>query len=385
MIRRSTPANWPRTFCTANTCWSSIQISDHSPVPKPAPHSELAAALAASVDSDSPDVEIAEIAPDFRLQARLGWDPVYSSDPLRIIIQLSEAAYQQQTELFLAGVLATMPTNNLHPELTANWTDRLTWFNLVNADTWQPVLSGTNAWKPFLMTASNHLSFLDAQLPVRTCEFLVPGTNITLAPGRYRLSVAWNGDTSGDPFSVNGIAWAPDLVFTVINPISAVEQANHLGRMAWEADAHGRQEEAWSLGRQALALDGSAASPERSDTYALVAGIAFEKKDYGAAYDTVAAWNGITRTGSDIARLTRELGQSMAPRMRMLPPAIPGQPLRLRLSGWPDQRLVTEQSSDMSHWLPLSTNQVGVESWVEITAPDTNVPRQGYFRTKWVP
>lgn len=384
MERRKDPRYWPARFCAASTCQRRVQISDFMPVVR-----TMAAEEVVVTDdvvpraADAGDVETAVAVPAFSFEIELVGQPAYEGDPLRLRVRLSQPAYQQQMERYLAGLTDVLPTNATPEGLAATWTERMWSLCLVRMDTSELVL-WDDAWKPYRQCLSNELACLDTSLPVWSCEYLVPGATAGLTAGRYLLTGCWDGrGINGAPPTTESMVWAPDLMFAVVAPSNVVQAADHVGRLAYEADVYGRPEEALSLGQEALARDGSGSSGERSDTYALVAGLAFDQHQYGLALQTLESWSG-NSSDPDAARLLGIQEAAMAPRLGIGAGAA-GQPVTVDIFGWPDQMVVTEQSSDLIHWGPLSSNQIGSEAWFELSVPVTNALDRCAYRAVWYP
>lgn len=394
--RRATADEYPDRFCFANTCWGKITISDYNPVPNGA--KSLAAGSArpmvgatSSGAGDSPsDAKISEPVLRLALATELAGNPVYPGEPLRVSVRLSAAEFLQQTVLFLAGQTNALPTNGLPVAQATNWTDRL------NFSIWQ-VLFTTNGsiqygtmvssgtWAEFRRSPPDVLPELDAALPVWTCEYLLPATNLTLvASNTYALSAMWDGGigTNGGTMEMY---FAPFLYFEVRTPQTPEEQADHLGRLAYEANLNGKTNEALSLGRQALALDGGNASPQRLETYALVYDLAFAQGDFRGGMQTLADWTSLYPAGrfSEAALQINYTRQALAPQVRLITSQT-GDPPILRVYGWTAQEVVAEQSADLVHWAPFSTNVVTGAGWWEPPS-GINPLNRSFYRAIWRP
>jgi len=193
----------------------------------------------------------------------------------------------------------TPPADSAAPAIPADWAQgvTLTLECLEAGGARRAVLAGDD-WAP-------HLRQKDADLPtpgllVWSQEWLVPADVAQLQEGEYVLTALWNGEGH------DGAVEAAEVRFAAGTPANEAEKAVNAGRLAYCAYAGGDYAEAYTRGLEALDTGVEDFSPERFDTYFLVAGAAFGLKDYEAAIATYERIIALAPEGHDLALVAQQ-------------------------------------------------------------------------------
>ncbi len=378
---------WPAGFCTsADACKLRIQVSDNV-----GPAAARGAVRPADWNGEDPPARVwaasvSTPAEPFELSVGLAWQPTYKGDPLDVFVRLDAALFQQTLVAQFGGATnAARGMTNL-PALAAHWADGVTLeLARVRTDGTREVVLAPGAWPAWQRVARNDL-WGTLPLPVSTAEWFLPSAAVPLTPGSYELTARWNGAglTETNLLPASGQVAAPALAFAVIEPTNQVMQADHLGRLAIAARAAGDIPSARSLATEALQLDEAGTGAERMGTTRLLANLAFAERDLYAAYqalDRLAQGSASRDVAYDALRDQGVLRPALS-----LMPAMGGVSWKLRITGWPDQRVDVQLSADLTVWRAVQSLRIGAEGAAdatEISASDP--PGRTFYRAVWQP
>ncbi len=235
-------------------------------------------------------------APSVALGASLRWPQVYEGDPLWIEVRIDRPRARQlfnqasrRREQKLPPQKDEAPALAIPPETWGSGvTIRLA---RVDRDGRSTRVFGDDASR-FQLKPETEPSPYATVLPILSEVWLLPpALTAAMTPGDYTVEVKWRGDAFVDKalLDANGELAAPTIRYVVRAPANTAEQAEHLERLAYFEARQGNRARARQLGEEALRLDPDGFSPERADTYLLVARIALETNDRAAAERTYRA------------------------------------------------------------------------------------------------
>jgi tetratricopeptide (TPR) repeat protein len=247
-----------------------------------------------------PATPAGEALPALALAAELPWEPVYAGDPLRVVVRLSNPRAMDALSAQYLAAEVEQPTpvaGSDAPIIPADWAQgvTLTLERLEAGGARTAVLTGDD-WAPHLR--QREMDLPQAGLVVWREEWLVPADAAQLEEGEYALSVLWDGP--------DGAIEAAEVRFAASAPANDVEAAVTASRLANAAYARGDYAEALARGQEALDMGVEDFSPERFDTYFLVAGAAFGLKDYERAIATYERIIALAPEGHDLALLAQQ-------------------------------------------------------------------------------
>ncbi|MHB9008562.1 MAG: hypothetical protein ACYDC1_16735 [Limisphaerales bacterium] len=392
---------WANGFCTtADACKHRIQVSDRTgigaspgaanPLVGPAAH-RLSQQDSRRSDDGAPlfpfqNPELVTPAEALELGIGLAWNPTYAGDPLDVIVRLDAARFQQTLVLELGGTTMGSAGMNQQPLVATAWAEGVS-LELARMGIGQTreVVLAPDAWPALRRRAASQAAWSDLPLAVSTAEWAVPASTASLTPGVYQLTARWNGQGLADTnlLPAGGIILAPAWIFEVLEATNHTARADQLGRLALAAKAAGDPNTARSLAAAALQLDEGGTGVERMGTFRLLAGLAFEQRDYPAAFRALSALTQQTPV-QDVAYVAARNLQALRPELRL--PAVAAGPLRtLHVFGWPDQLVEAEQSRDLISWRPAAGGRIGPEGLLMLTPEPASDARPCFYRAIWRP
>ena len=325
-----------------------------------------------------------------KISAQLAWDPVYTNDPLRVRIRLTCPQARQALALQLRQAELGLPTSNIiPPAIATNWQEGVQ-LSLAYVDTNQVrhEILAPDQWALYLRPILDDPPAFAGLLTARSREWLVPGPVAGLAASNYVVTVAWDGSSLADSnlLPAGGVLSGLDLSFAVLAPTNAVEQATHLGRLAFEEYMAGQSAQARADGQLALRLDPKNLDPERVETYFVVAHSALRLNDYLGGADTFQSMMQAYPSAQDeVVETARGRLNLLAPQLRVLAGAETNHATFLfQVLTLANQRYLTYGSTNLQNWLPLSTN-LGTGDWIDVADTNAWLLNARFYRAVWTP
>ena len=387
---------WPDIYCRSAvgtvdgiSCWNQIQVTDRSD----APRSPAAAGLRSRerihlltdpISSHTAGTLVDE-APALTLTSELLWDEPLAGDPLRIEVSLSCRAYQQAL-LHATQTGTNVPATLLYPTIATNWHENLDFvlYRYGDDSRWVEVLSSIGSPNNYLRPLAVSPDAFGQKPLARSREWLLPPEAIQLTPGKYFLTVLWDGDGMVEEEALPDFGYmsAQDIRFTVNAVTNDVQRAIHEHRLAFRAYAAGDYLSAWQHSQAALEVADARSLLLAEGAQMMSANAALKLGNYRGALATLQDTDQGDR--NELGRFASGLREVLAPEISLNPASARTSAPRVMVVAFPRQKYEVQYSENLITWTTLDQRLTETNQY-EVTDSGNTARLPRFYRAVWLP